>query len=244
MYKRLTTPFAFDGLLRLRCPPELCVAAAHGHLSPDPRHDNLLLCGGCTPHDCMVLDLEYVKPNVGFSRRTEAQGAPVLQLVFQYSVLVPQGSEGGADEPPNEHEEGSLAALLAGRCVKDKAGISCCAVDIALLILHVPPPCSQLHHHHVNPCHRFTLERRLRVCTHPLDLAREGLAVLQGARADAVAACLLQRVLRVGARDGATEARLLLRDWLVNLTARYNWLCRASARLPQVLPACAVVALH
>lgn len=84
------------------------------------------------------------------------------------------------------------------------------------------------------PTHSFLLERRLRVCTQPIDIAREGLAVLQGARAEAVAACLLQRVLRVASKDGATEARLLLRDWLVNLTARYNWLCRASARLPQV----------
>lgn len=112
VYKRLTTPFAFDGLLRLRCPPEFRVAAAHGHITPDPRHENLLLCGGCTPHDCMVLDLEYVKPSVGFSRRTEAQGTPVLQLVFQYSVLVPQGADG---ESPEQGE--GLEAQLAGRCV-------------------------------------------------------------------------------------------------------------------------------
>lgn len=116
VYKRLTTPFAFDGLIRLRCPPELRVSAAHGHLVPHPQHDNLLLCGGCTPFDCMVLDLEYVKPSVGFARRTEAQGSPVLQLVFQYSVLVPQADDADGKKGEEEEEE-SLAAQLAGRCV-------------------------------------------------------------------------------------------------------------------------------
>lgn len=117
VYKRLTTPFAFDGLVRLRCPPELRVAAAHGHVVPDPRHENLLLCGGCTPYDCMVLDLEYVKPSVGFSRRKEAQGMPVLQLVFQYSVLVPHGDVETDNDKSAPLDEDSVAAMLGGRCV-------------------------------------------------------------------------------------------------------------------------------
>ncbi len=117
VYKRLTTPFAFDGLLRLRCPPELKVATAHGHLWPDTQHENLLHCGGCSPHDCFVFDLEYTKPAVGLSRRTVVQGTPVLQLVFQCSVLVPQEGEGGGGEGQGEEGEGLTSAQLAGRCV-------------------------------------------------------------------------------------------------------------------------------
>ncbi len=90
---------------------------------------------------------------------------------------------------------------------------------------HIAPP------HHT---HRFILQRRLRVCTIPLGVATEGPTVLQGAHPEVIMTCLLHRVLRVAAKEGTGEARLLLRDWLVNLTARYNWLCRASARLPQV----------
>ena len=85
LYKRITEPFAFGCMLRLRTSPEINVTSALGNrLRPDPRYPDLFHLACCHPHDAFGLTLDYTTSS-GFA----SNSTPVLQLVFQYLAMVP-----------------------------------------------------------------------------------------------------------------------------------------------------------
>jgi len=55
-YRQYTRPQAANGLFRLRTSPGFRVATAYGHLSADPKYDNLYHIQGCDEYKCFAFD--------------------------------------------------------------------------------------------------------------------------------------------------------------------------------------------
>ncbi|KAJ6796483.1 protein transport protein SEC23 [Iris pallida] len=95
MYRMLSRPYAFGCILRLRTSSEFKVGHSYGHFFPDPQYENVqhIIC--CDSFATYAYDFEFAN-SVGFSRHTDA---PVVQIAFQYSIVVPQeeASEGGSN---------------------------------------------------------------------------------------------------------------------------------------------------
>ncbi|XP_074589227.1 protein transport protein SEC23 D-like [Curcuma longa] len=86
MYRMLSRPFAFGCILRLRTSSDFKLGYSYGHFFPDPQYENVqhIIC--CDSFATYAYDFEFANSN-GFFRYTEP---PVLQLAFQYSIVVPQ----------------------------------------------------------------------------------------------------------------------------------------------------------
>ena len=66
------------------------------------------------------------------------------------------------------------------------------------------------------------LQRRLRILTLRLEVAKLPAEVYAGADADAILLLLFHKISIAAAAQGASEGRALLQDWLVLFTASYN----------------------
>ena len=86
MYRRLSSPCALNGLLRVRTSPEFRVARSYGQLFPDERYDNLAHIVACNASTAFAFDFEYTSA-AGFG--ASAGNPPLLQVAFQYSAVLP-----------------------------------------------------------------------------------------------------------------------------------------------------------
>ncbi|XP_057534078.1 protein transport protein SEC23 D [Amaranthus tricolor] len=86
MYRMLSRPYAFNCVLRLRTSSEYKIGRSYGHFFPDPEYENVqhIIC--CDSYATYAYDFEFSKVE-GFSRH--ASEPPMLQVAFQYSVVVP-----------------------------------------------------------------------------------------------------------------------------------------------------------
>ncbi|KMT05478.1 hypothetical protein BVRB_7g176030 [Beta vulgaris subsp. vulgaris] len=86
MYRMLSRPYAFNCILRLRTSSEFKTGRSYGHFFPDPEYENVqhIIC--CDSYATYAYDFEFAKVE-GFSRH--ASEPPMLQVAFQYSVVVP-----------------------------------------------------------------------------------------------------------------------------------------------------------
>lgn len=85
------------GLLRLRTSPEFKVVRSYGHLFPDDQYDNLYHIISCDPHDSFAFDFEFTSSD-GFE--VHGGGPPFVQMVFQYTVLVPAADAASEGDAP------------------------------------------------------------------------------------------------------------------------------------------------
>lgn len=69
---------------------------------------------------------------------------------------------------------------------------------------------------------RCVLQRRLRILTARLEVAKLPAEVYAGADVDAILLLLFHKISIAAAAQGASEGRALLQDWLVLFTASYN----------------------
>ncbi|MQL96470.1 hypothetical protein Taro_029138 [Colocasia esculenta] len=85
-YRMLSRPYAFGCVLRLRTSSEFRPGHSYGHFFPDPQYENVqhIIC--CDTFATYAYEFEFAG-TVGFSRHTEP---PVIQIAFQYTVVVPQ----------------------------------------------------------------------------------------------------------------------------------------------------------
>ncbi|PKU60093.1 protein transport protein SEC23 [Dendrobium catenatum] len=85
MYRMLSRPYAFGCVLRLRTSSEFKLGRSYGHFFPDPQYENVqhIIC--CDSFATYAYDFEFANTS-GFSRHSEP---PVLQIAFQYSIVVP-----------------------------------------------------------------------------------------------------------------------------------------------------------
>ncbi|KAK9122802.1 hypothetical protein Sjap_012404 [Stephania japonica] len=85
MYRMLSRPYAFGCVLRLRTTSEFKPGRSYGHFFADPEYENVqhIIC--CDSYATYAYDFEFTSDD-GFTRHSEP---PVLQIAFQYSVVVP-----------------------------------------------------------------------------------------------------------------------------------------------------------
>lgn len=86
MYRMLSRPYAFNCVLRLRTSSEFKTGHSYGHFFPDPQYDNVQHVICCDSFATYAYDFEFANA-VGFSRHTAE--LPMLQIAFQYTVVVP-----------------------------------------------------------------------------------------------------------------------------------------------------------
>ncbi|KAL5832576.1 hypothetical protein ACOSQ3_016250 [Xanthoceras sorbifolium] len=86
MYRMLSRPYAFNCILRLRTSSEFKPGHFYGHFFPDPQYENVqhIIC--CDSYATYAYDFDFANA-AGFSRHTSEQ--PMLQIAFQYTVVVP-----------------------------------------------------------------------------------------------------------------------------------------------------------
>ncbi|PON48187.1 Sec23/Sec [Trema orientale] len=86
IYRMLSRPYAFNCILRLRTSSEFKPGHSYGHFFPDPQYENVqhIIC--CDSYATYAYDFEFAGAD-GFSR--QASEPPVVQIVFQYTVVVP-----------------------------------------------------------------------------------------------------------------------------------------------------------
>ncbi|XP_059627638.1 protein transport protein SEC23 D [Cornus florida] len=86
MYRMLSRPYAFNCVLRLRTSSEFKPGHSYGHFFPDPQYENVqhIIC--CDSYATYAYDFDFAN-TVGFSRHTSEP--PMLQIAFQYTVVVP-----------------------------------------------------------------------------------------------------------------------------------------------------------
>ncbi|KAI3432284.1 hypothetical protein D9Q98_003844 [Chlorella vulgaris] len=86
VYKCVTQPRAFACLLRLRASPELDIGGHYGRLTAD-REPGLYRAVACTPGDAFAFELDR-------NERQDSGAPPAVQLVLQYSMLLPAAAAG------------------------------------------------------------------------------------------------------------------------------------------------------
>ncbi|GKB53739.1 transport protein Sec24-like protein [Tanacetum coccineum] len=87
MYRMLSRPYAFNCIMRLRTSTEFKTGNSYGHFFPDPQYDNVQHVICCDSFATYAYDFDFVN-NYGFARHTNE--LPMLQLAFQYTVIVPK----------------------------------------------------------------------------------------------------------------------------------------------------------
>jgi len=68
----------------------------------------------------------------------------------------------------------------------------------------------------------YQVQRRLRLETVRVETARQALDIYSSVDTEVLASLLTHKIIRAQATEGLGEARMLLQDWLVILTAKYN----------------------
>ncbi|XP_071697944.1 protein transport protein SEC23 D-like isoform X2 [Rutidosis leptorrhynchoides] len=90
MYRMLSRPYAFNCVMRLRTSSEFKPGNSYGHFFPDPQYENVQHVICCDSYATYAYDFDFAN-DTGFSKHTSE--LPMLQLAFQYTVVV----------PPDEH---------------------------------------------------------------------------------------------------------------------------------------------
>ncbi|XP_009783888.1 protein transport protein SEC23 D [Nicotiana sylvestris] len=115
MYRMLSRPYAFNCVLRLRTSSEFQPSHSYGHFFPDPQYENVqhIIC--CDSFATYAYDLEFAN-NVGFSRHTSE--LPMVQIAFQYTVVVPPDELANAGSSSTTRTKHSLKRRLRIRTLQ------------------------------------------------------------------------------------------------------------------------------
>ncbi|KAL4424007.1 hypothetical protein ABPG75_001308 [Micractinium tetrahymenae] len=133
VYKSISQPRALACMLRLRCSPELELRGAHGRLAADREHPDLFRTPCCSADDAFAFDLDR-------SPQPLACAAPAVQLVVQYSVLLPApAAEGKPADGSRFVLQRRMRVLTAAMPLAESADQllgSCNTEALACLIAH------------------------------------------------------------------------------------------------------------
>lgn len=88
IYKRLGSPLARGGLLRLRTSRGLQVTSSYGHTFPDDQFDNLFHLISADANDAFTFEMDYTS-SAGVLMDGSDGSQPSMQMAFQYSIIVP-----------------------------------------------------------------------------------------------------------------------------------------------------------
>eukprot|EP00879_Flechtneria_rotunda_P001812 GHRR01001976.1.p1 GENE.GHRR01001976.1~~GHRR01001976.1.p1 ORF type:complete len:996 (+),score=422.55 GHRR01001976.1:2722-5709(+) len=192
LYRRLSTPKALAGMLRLRTCPQVKVSRCYGRLWPDQQYADLFHVPCCDPGQAFVFDFDHVGSGVYDERFKHV----ALQVAFQYSqVMASKPGSSNAEQAAN-----SSNASSRNNAVGQEGG-------------QLPSS---------GAVRGFVVQRRLRVCTIWLPVALGPAEVYSNVDADAVLTVLTHKITKAVRAQSVSEARLLLRDWLVIFTTNYH----------------------
>ncbi|CAA2959279.1 transport SEC24 [Olea europaea subsp. europaea] len=115
MYRMLSRPYAFNCVLRLRTSTEFKLGHSYGHFFPDPQYENVqhIIC--CDSFATYAYDFDFVN-TTGFSRHTSE--LPMLQIAFQYTVVVPPDELSDSGPRSTSREKYSLKRRLRIRTLQ------------------------------------------------------------------------------------------------------------------------------
>ncbi|KAK4440604.1 putative protein, mitochondrial [Sesamum alatum] len=115
MFRMLSRPHAFNCVLRLRTSSEFKLDHLFGHFFPDPQYENVqhIIC--CDSFTTYAYDFDFVN-NVGFSRHSRKH--PILQVAFQYVVVVPSEALSVSGSSPKNSVKFSLKRRLRIRTLQ------------------------------------------------------------------------------------------------------------------------------
>nr|XP_024383708.1 protein transport protein Sec24B-like isoform X2 [Physcomitrium patens] len=183
LYRMLNRPYAFGCILRVRTSTEFKAATAYGHYFPDPEYDNVQRIICCDQFATYAFDFEF-NSSSGFTRNMETP--PILQMAFQYSILVPR--DGGTNTSQANGNPSNVPVSSGSQA--------------------------------------YVVKRRLRLRTLQMDVAANFTELYESADTEVILAVLTHKIVRASLDEGVKEARALLHDWLVILTAQYNDYCK------------------
>ncbi|XP_047307710.1 protein transport protein Sec24-like At3g07100 [Impatiens glandulifera] len=115
MYRMLSRPYAFNCILRLRMSSEFKAGHSYGHFFPDPQYENVQHVICCDSYATYAYDFDFAN-NIGFSRHTSEP--PMLQIAFQYTVVVPPEELSGSDTRSGNRKNHSLKRRLRIRTMQ------------------------------------------------------------------------------------------------------------------------------
>ncbi|WIA11779.1 hypothetical protein OEZ85_011873 [Tetradesmus obliquus] len=216
--RRLATPKALSGMLRLRTCPQLKVTRCYGRLYPDQQYADLFHVPCCDPGHSFVFDFDHVGSGVYDEKFQQV----TLQVAFQYAQVVAVGSGPGSRGMPASTGSSSSSSKVLAAAGEAGRGSSSSLAALAA----------------DEGGRSFVVQRRLRVCTIRLPVALGPAEVYSSVDADTVLTVLTHKITKAVRTQSVSEARLLLRDWLVIFTANYhrNSFMRASAAQLLQLP--------
>ena len=156
IFRHVSGPLGFNGLLRIRTSGAFMLASAHGPLVADRTYPDLFHMYGCDSSQCVSFDFQFSSNSGGFDIDSYSgnSGLPFVQVAFAYTVWTPTG-----------------------------------------------------------------LRRFLRVHTYQFPVTESPLEMFLSADANAVAALLVQHVVRISEEKGVPEAGRFLRDWFVHVAS-------------------------
>lgn len=114
IYRLLSRPYAFGCVLRLRTSSEFKPGQSYGHFFPDPQYENVQHVICCDSFATYAYDFEFASSD-GFSRHTDP---PVVQIAFQYTVVVPHEQSSNAGSQSASRSKFSLQRRLRIRTVQ------------------------------------------------------------------------------------------------------------------------------
>jgi hypothetical protein len=174
IYRMLSRPYAFNCILRVRTSSEFKPGHSYGHFFPDPQYENVQHVICCDSYATYAYDFDFVNTS-GFSRHTAE--LPMLQIAFQYTVIVPS-------EELSDSGSSSVSSS------------------------------------------KYSLKRRLRIRTLQFGTAHNVNEIYDSVDPEVVLSILVHKVIVESLEQGVREGRMLLRDWLVILTAQYHEACK------------------
>lgn len=114
MYRMLSRPYAFECILRLRTSHEFKPGHSYGHFFPDPQYENVQHIMCCDSYATYAYDFEFAN-NVGFARHSDP---PIIQIAFQYSVVVPPDESSNLRETSASRPKHSVKRRLRIRTLQ------------------------------------------------------------------------------------------------------------------------------
>ncbi|KAF3554993.1 hypothetical protein F2Q69_00012353 [Brassica cretica] len=118
MFRMLNRPYAFNCVLRMRTSTEFKPLHSFGHFFPDPQYENLqhIIC--CDSYATYAYDFDFAD-NTGFSRHSGYP--PVVQIAFQYTVVVPPEELSSSELPSSSRGKHTLQRRLRIRTMQFSA---------------------------------------------------------------------------------------------------------------------------
>lgn len=202
LYRQLSTPHVFRGLLRVRTSSEFQVSSVYGHLRADPQFERLFHLGVCSQKKTFACDFEFTS-TAGFANQHACK--PLIQMAFAYTQLEEVTNSGNNNN--SNSSSSSSSSSNSGSSTSSGGGNS-------------SGSCSSGSGN--SGPKRWRMVRRLRICSLQASVSPSFRAMYQSVRPDVVLTLLTQQLIQLTLEKGVNEARTAVQDWLITLLGCFH----------------------